>query len=146
MGKRLTRIPCRGTFVATQLAAFVERVTTEAAMICAAHQLERAHKLGFVLEAVKMFYTLLLAARNSGAPFNTTSKIFNGRLGDIIALYPLPATIYALLHVAGTAAMAGIIAKQRHSVTLANSAGRLQFACSDCIECRACGGRAGGVQ
>jgi hypothetical protein len=60
MGGRLTRIPT------TQLAAFVERVTTEWATICTANQLEEAHKLRFVLEAVKIFLNLLRVARNSG--------------------------------------------------------------------------------
>jgi hypothetical protein len=61
----------RGTLNATQLAAFVEGVTTTAELICTTHQLDAAYKLRFVLEVVKMLYTLLKAQRNSGEPFNT---------------------------------------------------------------------------
>ncbi len=84
-------------------------------MICTAH--EEAHKLRFVLEAVTMLYTLLRTARNSGEPSDTMFKIVNGKLGDVIAALPMPPDIFALSHVAATAAMAGIMTSQRHCHT-----------------------------
>ncbi len=72
---------CRGTLDASQLVKFVDRVTTAADMT---HQLPEAHKLRFVLEVIKMFYTLFKAARNSGEPCSTMALIVNGgRLGAI---------------------------------------------------------------
>jgi hypothetical protein len=56
------------------------------------------------------------------------NKIVAGKLGDIIAVLPLPGTIYALSHVSGTAAMASTMNKLRLSVSLINPlTGRLQF-------------------
>ncbi len=56
--------------------------------------------------------------------FNTMSTFFNGRLGDVICIIAFTERIfYALLHMVGTNATAGIMTKQRHSVTLTNSVG-----------------------
>ena len=110
-GRDITPHICSGTMEATQLATFVQKVNEEAALICTKHQLEEAHQLRFVAEAVKMLYINLKNARNSGEPFNTMSKIINGKLGDIITVLPLPVAIYALSHVSGTAAMASTMNK-----------------------------------
>jgi hypothetical protein len=111
---------------ATQIATFVQKVNEEAALICTKHQLEEAHQLRFVAEAVKMLFTNLKNARNSGEPFNSMNRIINGKLGDSIAVLPLPVTIYALSHVSGTAAMASTMNKLRLSVSLISD-GRPQF-------------------
>jgi hypothetical protein len=106
----------------------VDQISAEAELICTANQLPEAHKLRFVLEAGKMLYTVLKAARNSGEPFNTITTFLAGRLGDVISFVPLPSAIYALSHVSGTAAMATTMTAKRHMVTLLNPlTGRLQF-------------------
>jgi hypothetical protein len=51
----------------------------------------------------------------------------NGKLGDPIVMLPLPAVIFDMSHVGGTAATAGITTEQPQAVTLGNSAGRLQY-------------------
>ncbi len=71
----------RGTLDATQLVKFVDQVSTEAELICTAHQRLDAHKLRFVLEAGEMFYNLLKTACNSGEPFSTIATIASNRLG-----------------------------------------------------------------
>jgi hypothetical protein len=127
-GKAAEAHVCRGTLDAQQLASFADQVSTEAELICTANQLPEAHKLRFVLEAGKMLYTVLKAARNSGEPFNTITTFLAGRLGDVISFVPLPSAIYALSHVSGTAAMATTMTAKRHLVTLINPVtGRLQF-------------------
>jgi hypothetical protein len=127
-GKAAEAHVCKGTLDAQMLANFVDQISAEAELICTANQLPEAHKLRFVLEAGKMLYTVLKAARNSGEPFNTITTFLAGRLGDIISFVPLPSAIYALSHVSGTAAMATTMTAKRHTVTLLNPlTGRLQF-------------------
>jgi hypothetical protein len=97
-------------------------------MICTAHQLPESHGLRFVLEAVKMLYTLLKTARNSGESYLAMHAWVDSKRIDPIAELPLPASLFAITHVAATAAMAVVMNKLRsRAVTLVNSAGRVQF-------------------
>ncbi len=127
-GKAAEAHVCRGTLDAQMLANFVDPISAEADLICTAHQLPEAHKLRLVLEAGKMLYTVLKAARNSGEPFNTITTFLADRLGDIISFVPLSSAIYALSHVSGTAAMATTMTAKRNLVTLINPiTGRFPF-------------------
>ena len=97
-------------------------------MICTAHQLPESHGLRFVLDAVKMLSTLLKTARNSGEPYWAMHAWVDSKRIDPIAELPLPASLFAITHVAATAAMAVVMNKLRsRAVTLVNSAGRVQF-------------------
>jgi hypothetical protein len=126
-GKMVAPHVSKGTIEAPELANFVQSVTLKAELICTTHQLEESHKLRFVIESVKMLYTLLKNARNSGEPFNTLKKIVGNRLGDVAMVLPLPAAIFAAANVTGTAAVSGSLTTLRLSISLLDAQGRVQF-------------------
>jgi hypothetical protein len=126
-GKHAAPHVSKGTLEAPQLATFVETVTLRAELICTNHQLEETHKLRFIIESVKMLYTILKNARNSGEPFNTLKKIVGDKLGDVAMVLPLPAAIFAASNVTGTAAVAGSLTALRLSIGLIDDKGRVQF-------------------
>jgi hypothetical protein len=49
------------------------------------------------------------------------------RLGDVVAVLPKPAAIFAASHATGSAAMAGTLTSQRLSITLLSSNGKVRF-------------------
>jgi hypothetical protein len=117
----------KGTMDPTQLMDFIDLIRREAAAICTAYQLSQSHSLRFTIEAIKMMFMLLKTACNSGRPFREMEEWTKGRLTDPAAALPTPSALFALTHVTGTAQMSAVLTRERGSVTLVSSSGKLQY-------------------
>ncbi len=99
----------RGSLEPTTLMSFIEKVRGKAVTICQAHQLSESHSLQFIMEAVKMLYTLLKGARNTGQPFCAMVTWVGDLLTDPTTAVPMLNALFDLIHVTGTAAMAATL-------------------------------------